>query len=142
MARRSAVAAILAVAAAALLRSRVFLVRVHGRSMTPTYRPGERLVAVRGTGRLRRGDVVVFRPPRSAWPLLAPAERGRPALKRLAALPGDALPSGTGRVPAGHAFLVGERPRTLDSRTYGPVPVNRVLGRLVRPRPAPPRGGG
>lgn len=139
MARRSAVPAALAVAvaAAALLRSRVFLVRVHGRSMTPTYQPGERLVAVRGTRRLRRGDVVVFRPPDSAWSLLGQAERGRAAVKRLAALPGDALPSGTGRVPAGHVFLVGERPRTLDSRVYGAVPVDRVLGRLARPRPGP-----
>jgi len=118
-----------AVAVAAVLvalRRRVFVVRVRGLSMSPTYGDGERIVMVRST-RVRRGDVVAFRPP---------TQDDGPAVKRVAGLAGDA-PAGE-PVPAGHAFLVGDAGRSLDSGVYGPVALDRVIGRAVRPR----AGGG
>ncbi|MGA8113731.1 MAG: S26 family signal peptidase [Actinocatenispora sp.] len=126
-----------AVAVAAWARTRVLVVQIHGSSMTPTYRPGERLLAVRAARRPRRGDVLVFRLPAAASEHATADERRRPAVKRVAAVAGDPLPGAEGPVPDAHVFLVGDRARTLDSRVYGPVPLDHVVGRVVRARPAP-----
>ncbi|HEY0638747.1 MAG TPA: S26 family signal peptidase [Pseudonocardiaceae bacterium] len=121
-----AVAAVVAAAALVALRRRVFVVRVRGLSMSPTYGDGERIVMVR-SARVRRGDVVAFRPP-------AAAGNGGPAVKRVAGLAGD-TPAGE-PVPPGQVFLTGDAGRSLDSTVYGPVPLDHVIGRAVRPRPA------
>lgn len=72
---------------------------------------------------MRRGDVVAFR---------QPTEDGGPAVKRVAGLAGD-TPAGE-PVPPDHAFLVGDAGRSLDSSVYGPVSLDQVIGRAVRPR--------
>jgi signal peptidase I len=71
-----------------VLRSHLALIRVTGSSMTPAFADGDRLL-VRRTTRVRRGDAVVFRNP-------VPFGDGDDALawlvKRVSALPGDAVP--------------------------------------------------
>jgi nickel-type superoxide dismutase maturation protease len=100
-------------------------VRVRGASMSPTVRPGDRLLArrVRPSDAVRQGDVVLARFP--ARPELLVVKRVRRA------------------VPGGHWVEGDNQFIEDDSRAFGPaVVVGRVVGRLW-PRPgrlaAPPR---
>ncbi|MHB8329848.1 MAG: nickel-type superoxide dismutase maturation protease [Acidimicrobiales bacterium] len=84
---------------------------VEGPSMLPTLRPGDRLLAVRW-GRARVGDLVVVADPRHG---------GRLLVKRVTA------------VGAGHLELSGDNPAaSTDSRSFGPVGLGAVRGRVVR----------
>lgn len=130
-----------------LSRHRLFVVAVHGTSMLPTYQPGERLLAYRGR-RLAVGQVVVARHP---W------DPGTYLIKRIAALPTDAVPESVResvrasppapagdaatepvRVPAGSLVLLGDNTRaSFDSRRVGYFAMEAVLGRVLfsgRPR--------
>ncbi|MGW3605721.1 S26 family signal peptidase [Micromonospora sp. NPDC005161] len=107
-----AVAAVLAVATAGLLwaRRHLLLVAVVGRSMEPTLRSGDRVLARRlPLARVRPGDVVVVVAP--AWMTAGhptrPDAPGGPGLliKRAHAVPGDPVP--VDRVPLLRQF--GER---------------------------------
>jgi signal peptidase I len=136
-------------AALAAARRRFVVIEVVGDSMAPTYRAGERLL-VRHTRRFRVGDVVLAHhqeggrrdagkePLATAW-----------LVKRLAALPGHPVPPSVvravggdhGPVPAGAAVLLGEDPASADSRSWGFVPLDDIVGvvvtRLATGRPAP-----
>ncbi|WP_051415861.1 S26 family signal peptidase [Nocardiopsis sp. CNT312] len=121
-------------------------VEVVGRSMEPTFRHGERVLVRRVRARrLRVGDVAVLGQPGHdvlAHPdeLLGSAPPW--VLKRVAALPGDPVPDGIpgepgGTVPPDHLVVLGDNTgRSTDSRVWGPVPGDRVLG-IVRRRMAP-----
>ena len=98
----------------------VFRVEVAGRSMIPTLRPGDWLVATRA-GRIRRGRVVVPTHP----------DRGLDLVKRIADASG------------GRYLVVGDNPtESTDGRGFGPVGRESIEG-VVRfrywPRPAPVR---
>ena len=121
---------------AAILRARRshVVVTVVGHSMSPTYGDGDRLLVRRGTRGITRGAVAVFR---------MPAEHADDTLdwlvKRVVAIPGDAVPSevraatdGEEIVPTGFLVVRGDNPRSLDSRQFGYVPVQDVLGLAVR----------
>jgi signal peptidase I len=117
-------------AAAAAVATRPFRVEVAGRSMVPTLRPGDWLVATR-RGRIRRGSVVVLRHPGDDLDLV----------KRVAAVPGD--PLGDGVLDPGRYLVVGDDPAaSTDGRTFGPVGRSAIEG-VVRfrywPRPGPVR---
>jgi signal peptidase I len=122
--------------------------RVYGSSMEPNLHTDQRLVVEKVSYRLhapRRGDVVVLRP-----------ERGPELLiKRVIGLPGETLKIEKGlvyingkpieepyleyrsdrsygptTVPAGHIFVMGDnRGASNDSRVFGPVSLDRVVGR-------------
>jgi signal peptidase I len=137
-----ALAAVLAALGAGIVittRRHLMLIQVVGESMAPVYAGGDRLL-VRRTRRLRVGDVVIAhhqeggrRDARSealasAW-----------LVKRLAALPGDPVPTsvlpvagGHRNVPAGMAVLLGERPDSADSRSWGLVPLDDITGVVLR----------
>ena len=148
-----------------LTRLRAFLdsliglrLEIHGQSMEPTFKSGTRLVASRlpkRWARLRRGDVVVVKPPDQAELL---------ELKRILGLPHEIVSwSGGGirvndrlldepyaRIPApppgdddmrsvqldnGQYFVAGDnRLFSHDSRRYGPLPRQAIVG-IVRPSP-------
>ncbi|HEV7809016.1 MAG TPA: signal peptidase I [Candidatus Limnocylindrales bacterium] len=108
-------------------------VAVSEHSMSPAIQPGDWLLVDPTTTRWpRRGTVVVFREPDSQ--LLA--------IKRVAARPGDRV-----ELDAGHlvlrddeAWLLSDAPLAeltalgagapIDSRRYGPVPVELLVGRV------------
>jgi signal peptidase I len=98
-------------------------VEVAGSSMEPTLRAGEWAVAVRvARGRLRRRLVVVARPP---------SRPGLEVVKRIVAGPGDPAPDGRVLGP-GEWFLAGDRPESsTDSRDFGTVPTDAIVGRIA-----------
>lgn len=139
------VVALLTVAGAALVaRRRLVAVTVDGESMAPTFRDRDRvLVARRAPGRLRRGDVVVVERPRpgSGWRELRPPDgslAGREwYVKRAVALPGDPVPevartaAAVDTVPPAALIVVGDNPRSNDSKQWGLFPADRLLGVVV-----------
>ncbi|MEO3793249.1 S26 family signal peptidase [Nonomuraea sp. B10E15] len=134
-----------AATALVLARRRLTIVTVAGSSMLPTYRPGDRvLVRKIALRRLRRDHVLVFEPcgPQgwSRGPLPRP-EAAEWVIKRLVALPGDAVPpqvitavgaSEGATVPPGNLVVVGDGVDSADSRIWGYLPDDRVLGVVVR----------
>ena len=113
--------------------------------MTPAVHPGDWLLVDPTVGRWpRRGSIVVFREPFTD--LLA--------IKRVAARPGDWVPFADGWLQLGpdEAWLVGDATdadlataghgAANDSRRYGPVPVEALVGRAwLRYGPALDRVG-
>jgi signal peptidase I len=134
------------------------LVRVQGRSMEPSFYPGQWLLVRRANWPafpLSRGDVVVF------------ALENDLLIKRVAALPGERPPegglplrrfrppresrgeSGYARlvadsfapVPDGHLYLLGDNADVSeDSRSFGPIDESAVIGRVIQwEAPQPPQ---
>ncbi|MFB9236535.1 S26 family signal peptidase [Plantactinospora siamensis] len=130
--------------AAALARRRLVAITVEGRSMEPTLHEGDRvLVLRRPLRRVRRGQIVVLEQPMpgARWARLPrPTHRigGRDWLvKRAVAVPGDPVPPAVapvagdlpdGRVPADSVVVLGDGVSSQDSRMWGLVPGERVLG--------------
>jgi signal peptidase I len=97
-------------------------VAVAEESMTPALQPGDWLLLDAATRHWpRRGSVVVVRQPGT----------GQLAIKRIAAGPGDVVLAGTGYVQLGdEAWLLGDGGgHSVDSRHYGPVPLDALVGR-------------
>ncbi|WP_081238961.1 S26 family signal peptidase [Streptomyces viridosporus] len=135
--------AALGCAVAFLLRRHCALLDVSGSSMVPTYRDGDRLLALKIPARLvRRGAVVAIRMRLAEGADGKDVTPGEPLptamIKRVAALPGDRMPgppSSTDLVPARHVYVLGDNHEaSYDSRHTGPVPFDRlaavVLGRI------------
>ena len=123
-------------AAAWFAARRPFRVLVEGESMLPTLRPGDQLLCVR-RGRIRRGDVVVIRPP----------SHGFEMIKRVAGLPGE-IATRDGReerLGPDEYLVVGDNAdRSTDGRSFGPVRRSDIAGiaryrYLPEPRRLAPR---
>ena len=108
----------------ALARLRPFRVLVAGESMAPALLPGDQLLVVRAR-RVRRGHVVVVRPPGS----------GVEMIKRVAGVPGERVelgPSGAWTLGPDEYLVLGDnRSRSTDARSFGPVPASAIAGRAV-----------
>ena len=123
--------------------------RVYGHSMEPNLHSDQRLVVEKVSYRLhgpQRGDVVVLRMPERGPELL---------IKRIIALPAETVEIrdgnvridgqmldelyltrntngtyGPATVPEGHVFVMGDnRGASNDSRVFGTVPLERIVGR-------------
>ncbi|GIH15642.1 S26 family signal peptidase [Rugosimonospora africana] len=153
-------AVLLLAVAGGWLKAVLVVVTVTGASMEPALRSGDRVIVRRTLGRrVRRGQIVMFRLPEQARPAagthpdLPPAEpvRGgrrlddRFLLKRAVAVPGDAVPdrvdpalrrqAGT-PVPENRLVVLGDNaPASFDSRNFGFVASDLVLGVVLRPVP-------
>ena len=130
-------------------RSRLILVRVEGLSMMPTLRPGERVIAHRYRGNeIMRGTIVVLRyaplaalarrPPRLDANDGGIVDNTRWVIKRVAAVAGDLIPDsvlpatgGVNIVPEGRLVVLGDSTRSLDSRQWGLVSTDLVLGVVI-----------
>ena len=119
-------------------RRRLIMTTVDGPSMAPSLLSGDR-VLVRRTRRPRRGQVALLRFPQ----LPSGATTDQLLLKRVVAVAGDRIPPGWADpdvhglggelVPAGCAVVLGDnRPTSWDSRHYGFVPRERIVGVVVR----------
>lgn len=122
-----------------LARRALVLVEVEGQSMAPTLSTGDHVLVLRMqfSRPVRPGDVVAARMPDSyifPFPASAP-HRCNWVVKRVAAIENEELPPGLGqadtRVPAKHVFLLGDAPRSYDSKHWGPIPSTEVLGRAI-----------
>ncbi len=119
----------------AAVRRRWLVVTVVGTSMTPALAPGDVVLARRcDPAALAVGDVVVLAPPDGTGE--PPGRRPRPGhpwlVKRIAAGPGDRLPyDRTAAVPPRAVAVLGDNGGH-DSRTFGPLAHDRVLGIVVR----------
>jgi signal peptidase I len=153
-------ASALVVLAAALvwLRRRYVVVTVHGASMRPTYREGDRVLIRRvPITAVRPGQVVVVSstPPETALS----DDVSQWLIKRAIAVPGDPVPRerfpalrvvADTAVPPGHLVVLGDNPeRSFDSRQAGYVTPGRLLGVVTRrlgrdaaPSHPPPEGSG
>ncbi len=124
---------------------------VYGQSMEPSLYAEQRLMVEKLSYRLhgpRRGDIVVLRDP-TGGPI--------PLIKRVVGLPGERITFAQGRVyvdgvaldesylagvtygesrawvvPPVHVFVMGDnRSNSKDSRFFGPVPLESILGHAV-----------
>ncbi|GLH98695.1 S24/S26 family peptidase [Phytohabitans aurantiacus] len=140
MALTAAAVAVAVLALAWWLRRTYVAITVAGLSMSPTLVTGDRVLIRRGAGGLRRGRIVVVaRPDReTGWRHNPPVDGLRGTgwyIKRAVALAGDQYPEGVGSggtVSEGHLVLLGDNPRSFDSKQYGPCPRNQILGVMVR----------
>ncbi|MFI9152416.1 S26 family signal peptidase [Streptomyces sp. NPDC053367] len=136
--------AVLLTTALAAARRRI-RVTVEGHSMEPALTAGETAVAhrTRRPARLRAGQVVVMVKPTApgSWrwpPVTRRPHRQALLVKRLAALPGDLLPPGVPghragqvTVPDGYGVVLGDNlGASTDSRTFGLVPLDRIVAHL------------
>lgn len=129
------------VAAVWRLRRRYVVVTVEGRSMEPTYRPGDQVLVRRGRSRVSVGDVVVVGEPdrETGWGESLPLD-GRVTgrgwfIKRVVATAGTRYPVEVGlrgTCPPGHVALLGDNALSLDSREHGPCPEHQILGVVAR----------
>lgn len=123
--------------------------RVYGQSMEPTLHTDQRLIVEKISYHLhgpRRGDIVVLKMPQHSEELL---------IKRVIGLPGEKVEIHDGKVyidgvpldepyltqptqgympavtvPPLHVFVLGDnRMASNDSRTFGPVPIDNIVGK-------------
>lgn len=111
---------------------------VDGTSMLPTLKPGQYLVVSRLFAPPKPGDLVVI----DHW------MNGRPMVKRVYKVGGQLVEwqrspiyfSTTEAlkpffVPQGTVYLLGDNaPESEDSRYFGPVPLDRILGKVIARR--------
>ncbi len=136
-----AASAVAALGVCLLLWRKLLVVTVRGGSMTPALAEGDRVVVIRRPGRISATrDLVVIRAPASAY-----EARERPIrLKRLVARPGDPVPEtiraaqGLQRdavVAPGRIAVLGDHPRSEDSKQWGLIPADLIVGFVVRHLP-------
>lgn len=128
--------------AVARIRTSVVVVSVRGNSMAPALRDGDRVVVRRRPlARVRRGDIVVLKPPETSERDGGYGTDRHGAgwnVKRVTALPGDPAPVGTAGagpeelVPEGALVVRGDNPDSIDSRHRGYYPGDELLGTVVR----------
>ena len=135
-------------------------IRVEGSSMEPSLHDGELVVVNRLAyrwGGPARGDIVVFR---------FPLDPDRRFIKRVIGLPGELVLIGDGQVSVdgvrldepyiaaapryngewevqpGQVFVLGDnRNNSSDSQTWGPVPLEQLIGKAVLVYWPPPEAG-
>ena len=135
---------------AGVLRWRYAVVTVRGPSMAPDLANGDQLLARRcAVGRLRPGDLVIFREPglprrRPVWLTGPGADLW--VVKRVAAVAGDRVPDAVrpaagaaAVVPPGAIVVLGSGPGSRDSRQWGFIPASQVFGRAARSHQADPK---
>jgi signal peptidase I len=134
-----------------LMRCFLLVVTVENRSMAPTLEAGDRVLMIRHwpTRWLRKGQIVLIEPGfgTAIGPTLLAAT---PYIKRIVALGGETFTiSNTDitihnyscnhkidhaqnqqvwHIPAGHLFVQGDSAQSVDSRIWGPLPLQSIRG--------------
>lgn len=141
-----------------LMRYILLVVIVENRSMAPTLEAGDRVLVIRRwpTRWLRKGQIVLIESGRgvAAEPALFAVT---PYIKRIVALGGETLVIShsdiAGRnysfnhkvnyeqsqqvwhIPVGYLFVQGDSSQSVDSRSWGPLPLQSVLGVMMMKLP-------
>ena len=117
-----------AVSVRALRRIRPFRVEVTGRSMEPTLRPGDCLIATRDRASTKGVLVVVEHPEHPGFEMV----------KRVGGVPGDRV---EGRLlgPDDYWLIGDNAAASSDSRTFGPVGARQIRGVVALRYWPPPR---
>lgn len=136
-------------ATAFLSRRLLILVAISGSSMEPWAKNGDVVLALRCGGHfLKVGTVILARPPPSTWcqvalqPGLLSPHWAPYIVKRIAALdrPGRSTVPGNPPqlrpVTPARAFLLGDAAKSLDSRTFGSIPLTSVVGIVIARLPS------
>ncbi|KAL2337039.1 hypothetical protein Fmac_011485 [Flemingia macrophylla] len=128
----------------------VTVIPVRGDSMSPTFNPKsgslmedvfDDYVLVEkfclGKYKFSHGDVVVFR---------SPLNHKETHIKRIAALPGEWFStyhnSDVVQIPLGHCWVEGDNTASsMDSKSFGPIPLGLIRGRVTHVVWPPPRIG-
>jgi len=126
------------------VRTCLIVVTVQGQSMLPALREGDRVLALRHfrCSWIRTGRIVLVNPAgegrkrereEQAVPMLQ--------IKRVVALEGESAASLAGeasQIPPRHLFVCGDnRQHSIDSRIWGPLPLQSVTGLLLLKLPRP-----
>ncbi len=97
---------------------------VHGSSMVPSFQNGDYLIVDEISYQLRqpeRGEVIVFRYPKDPSQFF---------IKRVAGLPGDKINNTT--LSSDEYYVLGDNTTaSSDSRFWGPVKSNLIIGRVI-----------
>lgn len=109
---------------------------VTGNSMEPTYRNGQRLLSSRAywlVGPIREKDVVVIRGDKPKEYFIKRVYKMAGGIVDFANVPETwSIGNGEYIVPQGHVFVLGDnREVSEDSRKYGAVPLDRIIGKIV-----------
>jgi signal peptidase I len=110
---------------------------VSGHSMDPTFHTGQRLLACKAywlIGGIRDNDIVVIKTDKPGEYIIKRVYKLGGEVVDWPNVPGDyRLITGEFHVPEGDVYVLGDnRPVSQDSRTFGPVPVDRVIGKIIR----------
>lgn len=109
---------------------------VTGNSMEPLFKSGRRLLSSRAywlIGTIKAGDVIVIRGEKPGDYMIKRVYRLQGQVVDWANIPESySIVKGEFVVPDGHVYVIGDnRDYSEDSRQYGPVPVGRILGKIV-----------
>ncbi len=101
-------------------------------SMVPTIQPNDRIIANRLIYRfrdIRRGDIIVFSPPRAAIETCGQPAGDVPFVKRVIGLPGDRVEirAGGPTLVNGEPFVVERALPNPEDKRFLPVPADHVL---------------
>lgn len=132
-----------------LVRRKIAIVTVTGRSMEPTFTAGDRVLVRRARVRsVSTGQIVVVESPAPGTGGKWTGEPPRHSLgrnwmiKRVAAIPGEPAPDGmpetvaVAAVPDGCLLVLGDNAEmSMDSRYLGYIPGERLLGIVVASLP-------
>jgi signal peptidase I len=141
------------------IRSRFLVIVVEGGSMTPALLDRDRLLARKcNAAAIRAGHLVIIeRPdPNTGW-----RKRGSALpedgwgfswyVKRAVAIGGDPIPAEFAaravvdpgdRVPPGTLLVMGDNPRSDDSKQWGPCPAELLVARVICKLPSPSAAAG
>jgi signal peptidase I len=109
---------------------------VSGSSMLPTYKNGRRLLASRAywlVGPIRDKDIVVIKGDGPSDYIIKRVYKMGGEVVDFANVPEQwTIAMGEFVVPTGNVYVLGDnREVSEDSRKFGPVPVDRILGKIV-----------
>jgi len=110
---------------------------VSGHSMEPTFKSGQRLLASRAywlVGAVKDNDIVVVKTGNGSEYIIKRVYRTAGQTVDWVNAPADwHLVNGEYHVPEGQVYVIGDnRPASEDSRSFGPVPANRIIGKIIR----------